>query len=76
MSADLETGHLPGRFSPGAAEVNVIHFDLTDAGGPPIVPLGMPQVSVAEPTLSPGPLAAQVEPGNPRATPGPWLCYQ
>jgi len=62
--ADLGTGHLTGRFSPGTAGANVITFDLTDAGGAPIVPLGMPQVSVAEPNLSLGPLAAEVEPGE------------
>ena len=62
--ADLGTGHLTGRFSPGAAGVNVITFDLTDAGGTAIVPLGMPQVSVAEPNLSLGPLSAEVEPGE------------
>ncbi|QDY90003.1 hypothetical protein E7Y32_07105 [Arthrobacter sp. UKPF54-2] len=62
--ADLGTGHLAGRFSPGTAGANVITFDLTDAGGAPIVPLGMPQVSVAEPNLSLGPLAAEVEPGE------------
>ncbi|MGS0685248.1 copper resistance CopC/CopD family protein [Nakamurella sp. GG22] len=62
--ADLGTGHLTGRFSPGAAGVNVITFDVTDAGGTAIVPLGMPQVSVAEPNLSLGPLAAEVEPGD------------
>lgn len=65
--ADLGTGHLTGRFSPGTAGVNVIVFDLTDAGGAPIVPLGLPQVSVAEPNLSLGPLTAKVEPGT---TPG------
>ena len=65
--ADLGTGHLTGRFSPGTAGVNVITFDLSDSGGAPIVPLGMPQVSVAEPNLSLGPLAAKVEPGK---TPG------
>lgn len=62
--ADLGTGHLTGRFSPGTAGANVITFDLTDAGGAPIVPLGIPQVSVAEPNLSLGPLAAEVEPGG------------
>ncbi len=67
MVADLGTGHLTGRFSPGTAGVNVIAFDLTDAGGAPIVPLGLPQVSVAEPNLSLGPLTAKVEPGT---TPG------
>ncbi|MCB5282779.1 MULTISPECIES: CopD family protein [unclassified Arthrobacter] len=65
--AELGTGHLTGRFSPGTAGTNVITFDLTDAGGAPIVPLGMPQVSVAEPNLSLGPLAAEVQPGE---TPG------
>jgi copper transport protein len=64
---DLGTGHLRGRFSPGTPGVNVITFDLTDAAGTPIVPLSMPQVSVAEPNLSLGPLAAEVEPGK---TPG------
>ncbi len=67
LVAELGTGHLTGQFSPGTAGVNVITFDLTDAGGTPIVPLGMPQVSVAEPNLSLGPLTAEVEPG---ATPG------
>ena len=67
VAADLGTGHLSGRFGPGTAGVNVITFDLTDAGGAPLVPLGMPQVSVAEPNLSLGPLAAEVEPGK---TPG------
>lgn len=65
--ADLGAGHLTGRFSPGTAGANVITFDLTDAGGAPIVPLGLPQVSVAEPNLSLGPLTAEVEPGD---TPG------
>ncbi|MBG0741516.1 copper resistance protein CopC/CopD [Paeniglutamicibacter antarcticus] len=65
--ADLGAGHLTGRFSPGTAGVNVITFDLTDAGGAPIVPLGMPQVSVAEPNLSLGPVTAKVELGT---TPG------
>ncbi len=64
---ELGTGHLAGRFTPGTAGVNVLTFDLTDVGGNPIVPLGMPQVSVAEPNLSLGPLAAKVEPGE---TPG------
>ncbi|WP_326968434.1 copper resistance D family protein [Arthrobacter sp. CG_A4] len=67
LLAELGTGHLTGRFSPGTAGENVITFDITDAGGAPIVPLGMPQVSVAEPNLSLGPLAAEVEPGE---TPG------
>ena len=67
LLADLGTGHLTGRFGPGTAGVNVITFDITDAGGTPIVPLGVPQVSVAEPNLSLGPLAAEVEPGE---TPG------
>lgn len=62
--ADLGTGHFTGRFSPGTAGVNVITFDLTDAGGTAIVPLGMPQVSVAEPNLSLGPLSAEVEAGE------------
>ncbi|MDQ1597294.1 MAG: copper transport protein, partial [Microbacteriaceae bacterium] len=62
--ADLGTGHLTGRFSPGKAGINVITFDLTDAGGVPIVPLSTPQVSVAEPNLSLGPLVAEVKPGN------------
>lgn len=62
--ADLGTGHLTGRFSPGTAGANVITFDLTDAGGAPIVPLALPQISVAEPNLSLGPLAAEVEPGE------------
>ncbi|MBG6057778.1 copper transport protein [Cryobacterium sp. MP_M5] len=67
LLADLGTGHLTGRFSPGTPGVNVITFDLTDAGGEPVVPLTMPQVSVAEPNLSLGPLTAEVEPGQ---TPG------
>ncbi|MDJ0378317.1 CopD family protein [Cryobacterium sp. PH31-L1] len=67
MLADLGTGHLTGRFSPGTAGVNVITFDITDADGTPIVPLDLPQVTVAEPNLSLGPLAATVEAGN---TPG------
>jgi copper transport protein len=67
LLADLGTGHLTGEFGPGTAGVNLITFDITDAGGTPIVPLGMPQVSVAEPNLSLGPLAAEVEPGE---TPG------
>jgi copper transport protein len=67
LLADLGTGHLTGRFGPGTAGVNVITFDITDAGGNPIVPIGVPQVSVAEPNLSLGPLAAAVEPGG---TPG------
>ncbi|MEO6997156.1 MAG: copper resistance protein CopC [Terracoccus sp.] len=61
--AVLATGHLTGRLSPGKVGANVITFDLTDAGGRPIVPLGVPQVSVAEPNLSLGPLAAVVRPG-------------
>ncbi|WBM80248.1 CopD family protein [Cryobacterium breve] len=64
LLADLGTGHLTGLFSPGAPGVNVITFNLTDAGGDPLVPLTMPQVSVAEPNLSLGPLAAEVEPGK------------
>jgi copper transport protein len=64
LIADLGTGHLTGRFGPGTAGVNVITFDITNAGGTPIVPLGVPQVSVAEPNLSLGPLAAEVEPGE------------
>lgn len=59
----LGTGHLTGRFTPGRVGVNVITFDLTDAGGRPVVPLGVPQVSAAEPNLSLGPLAAEVRPG-------------
>lgn len=62
--ADLGTGRLTGRFSPGTAGVNVITFELTDAAGAPIVPLALPQVSLAEPNLSLGPLAAKVERGN------------
>lgn len=65
--SDLGTGHLSGRFGPGTAGTNVFTFTLTDDGGTPLVPLGMPQVSVAEPNLSLGPLAAGVEPGE---TPG------
>ena len=65
--AGLGTGHLTGRFSPGIAGLSVLIFDLADVGGAPIVPISMPQVSVAEPNLSLGPLAAKVEPG---ATPG------
>ncbi|MCY7289285.1 MAG: hypothetical protein LH624_13815, partial [Cryobacterium sp.] len=65
--ADLGTGHLTGRFSPGTAGVNVITFDLSDVGGAPLVPLAIPQVSVSEPNLSLGPLAAVVKPGK---TPG------
>jgi copper transport protein len=65
--AALGIGHLTGRFVPGRVGVNVITFSLTDAGGRPIIPLGVPQVSVAEPNLSLGPLTAQVRPG---ATPG------
>ena len=61
---ELGTGHLTGRFGPGTAGTNVITFDLTDAGGAPIVPISMPQVSAAEPNLSLGPLAAKVEPGG------------
>ncbi len=61
---ELGTGHLKGRFGPGTAGTNVITFDLTDAGGAPIVPISMPQVSAAEPNLSLGPLAAKVEPGG------------
>jgi len=65
--ADLGTGHLTGRFSPGTAGVNAITFDLSDVGGAPLVPLAIPQVSVSEPNLSLGPLAAEVKPGK---TPG------
>lgn len=64
VAVELGTGHLTGRFSPGTAGVNVITFDLSDSGGAPIVPLGIPQVSAAEPNLSLGPLAAKVEPGK------------
>jgi copper transport protein len=67
LLAELGTGQFSGRFSPGTTGINVITFDLTDAGGTAIVPLGIPQVSVAEPNLSLGPLAAEVEPGQ---TPG------
>ncbi|MEP6799950.1 MAG: CopD family protein, partial [Lapillicoccus sp.] len=67
LVAVLGTGHLTGRFTPGRVGSNVITFALTDAGGRPIVPLGVPQVSVAEPNLSLGPLAAEVRPGS---TPG------
>ncbi|OFE14290.1 hypothetical protein BA895_11845 [Humibacillus sp. DSM 29435] len=62
--AVLDTGHLTGRFTPGRVGVNVITFDLTDAGGRPIVPLDVPQVSVAEPNLSLGPLVADVRPSG------------
>ncbi|WP_197277922.1 copper resistance protein CopC [Arthrobacter alpinus] len=65
--ADLGTGHLSGRFSPGDAGLGVLTFDLADVGGAPIVPISVPQVSVAEPNLNLGPLAAKVEPGP---TPG------
>ncbi|MFQ4149439.1 copper resistance protein CopC [Arthrobacter sp. LAPM80] len=61
---DLGTGHLTGHFSPGAAGVNVLTFKLTDVGGESIEPISMPQVSVAEPNLGLGPLAAKVEPGE------------
>ena len=67
MVADLGTGHLTGRFSPGTVGVNTFTFALTDAGGAPIVPLDLPQVTVSEPNLSLGPVAADVEPGE---TPG------
>lgn len=60
---DLGTGHLTGRFSPGDAGVNVLTFDLADVGGDPLEPLGLPQVSAAEPNLSLGPVAAKVGPG-------------
>lgn len=70
--ADLGTGHLTGRFSPGIVGANVITFDLTDAGGAPMVPLDLPIVSVSEPNLSLGPLPAEVVsgtvPGSYRAT--------
>jgi len=62
--ADLGSGLLTGRFSPGKAGVNVITFALTDAGGAPIVPIALPTVSVSEPNLSLGPLVAVVEPGD------------
>jgi copper transport protein len=65
--AELGTGHLNGRFRPGESGASVITFDLSDAGGSPIVPLGLPQVSAAEPNLSLGPVLAEVEPGQ---TPG------
>lgn len=64
LLADLGTGHLTGRFGPGKTGVNVITFELTDTGGAPIVPLSTPQVTVAEPNLSLGPLTAKVEPGE------------
>lgn len=67
MEADLGTGRLTGRFSPGTAEVNVITFDITDAAGIPLVPLTTPEVTIAEPNLCLGPFAALVEPGE---TPG------
>lgn len=63
VTAVLGTGHLTGQLTPGKVGANVITFDLTDAGGSPIVPLGMPQVSVAEPGLSLGPLTAVVRAG-------------
>ncbi|MEO5833550.1 MAG: copper resistance protein CopC [Nakamurella sp.] len=65
--ADLGTGHLSGQLTPGATGENVFTFEITDAGGNPIVPLGTPQVSVAEPNLSLGPFIAEVEVGP---TPG------
>jgi copper transport protein len=80
--ADLGTGHLTGRFGPGTSGVNVITFDVTDAGGAPVVPLGVPQVTVAEPNLGLGPLTADVRagtaPGSYRAeivvpTAGQWV---
>ncbi|WP_104111171.1 copper resistance protein CopC [Arthrobacter sp. N199823] len=61
---ELGTGHLTGRFGPGTVGTNVITFELTDAGGTPIVPISMPQVCAAEPNLSLGPLAAKIEPGG------------
>lgn len=64
VQAELDTGHLTGQFSPGTAGDNVLTFNLTDVGGTPIVPLSMPQVSVAEPNLSIGPLSATVESGD------------
>lgn len=67
VAADLGTGHVTGRFGPGKPGINVIVFDLTDAGGAPIVPIDLPEVSVSEPTQSLGPLPATVEPGK---TPG------
>ncbi|MDJ0339066.1 hypothetical protein [Cryobacterium sp. PH31-O1] len=67
MLAELGTGHLTGQFGPGTAGINVITFDLTDAAGDPLMPLAMPEVSMAEPNLSLGPLIAKVEPGK---TPG------
>lgn len=67
LLAELGTGHLSGQFGPGTTGTNVISFAITDAGGQSIVPLGIPQVSVAEPNLGLGPLFAEVQPG---ATPG------
>ncbi len=67
VTAVLGTGQLTGRFGPGTVGVNVITFEIADAGGNPIIPLNLPQVSVAEPSLSLGPLTATVQPGP---TPG------
>ncbi len=67
VSAVLGTGHLTGRFSPGKAGPNVLTFALTDAGGRPVVPISLPQVSAAEPNLGLGPVVAVVRPGT---TPG------
>jgi copper transport protein len=64
LRADLGAGALTGRFSPGKAGVNVITFELTDAGGAPIVPIALPTLTVSEPNLSLGPLVAVVEPGD------------
>lgn len=64
LSDDLGSGHLRGRFSPGTAGVNVLSFEIADAGGAPIVPVALSQVSVAEPNLGLGPLAAEVEAGE------------
>lgn len=64
VTAVLGTGHLTGQLTPGTVGANVLTFDLTDAGGRPILPLAVPQVSVAEPDLTLGPLAAVVTPAS------------
>ncbi|WP_315913747.1 copper resistance protein CopC [Arthrobacter sp. lap29] len=61
---DLGTGHLTGTFSAGKAGTNVLLFTITDVGGDPLSPFSLPQVSVAEPNQSLGPLAATVKPGE------------
>ncbi len=64
LAADLGTGHLNASLTPGRPGVNVVTFQVVDAADQPVTPVAVPEVTVAEPELSLGPLKATVAPGE------------